>query len=70
MGVYMLLTIFKINKAPMKKLLYPLAIIMVITLAFGYFGLQASNLVQALLFIVIISVLSAFIFAGNQKKQN
>jgi hypothetical protein len=46
----------------MKKLLYPLVIIIVITLAFGYFGFHASNLVQALLVIAIISVLSAFIF--------
>lgn len=63
-------TLYKINKAPMKKLLYPLAIIMVITLAFGYFGLQANNLVQVLLVIAIVSVLSAFIFPGKSKKVN
>jgi hypothetical protein len=53
----------------MKKLLYPLVIITVITLAFGYFGFYASNLVHALLVIAIISVLSAFIFPRNQEKQ-
>lgn len=53
----------------MKELLYPIAIIMVITLVFGYFGLQASNLVQVLLFIAIISVLSAFIFSENGKSK-
>lgn len=53
----------------MKKLLYPLVIIIVITLAFGYFGFHASNLVQALLVIAIISVLFAFIFPENQENQ-
>jgi competence protein ComGC len=38
-------------------------------LAFGYLGSYASNLVQALLVIAIISVLSAFIFPENQEKQ-
>jgi len=52
----------------MKKLLYPLAIIIVITLAFGHFGFYASDLVQVLLVIAIISVLSSFLFAGKYKK--
>lgn len=46
----------------MKKLLYPLTIIIVITLAFGYFGFYVSNLVHILLVIAIIAVLSAFVF--------
>jgi phage-related holin len=54
----------------MKKLLYPLAIIIVITLAFGYFGHQAGNLVQILLVIAIIAVISTFIFTGKSKKAN
>ena len=52
----------------MKKLLYPLAIIVVITLAFGYFGFQAGNLAQAILVTAIITVLSAFIFQVKPKK--
>jgi hypothetical protein len=54
----------------MKKLLYPLAIIMVITLAFGYFGLEASNLVQVLLVLAIVAVLSTFIFRRRSGKAN
>jgi hypothetical protein len=54
----------------MKKLLYPLAIIIVITLAFGYFGHQASNLVQILLVSAIIAVISTFIFPGKFNKAN
>jgi hypothetical protein len=50
----------------MKKLLYPLAIIIVITLAFGYFG----NLIQILLVIAIIAAISTFIFEGKSKKAN
>jgi len=45
----------------MKELLYPLAIIIVITLAFGYLVLPV---------IAIIGVLSAFIFRGKLKKAN
>jgi hypothetical protein len=59
----------KLNLVSLKKLLHPLAIIIVITLAFGYFVYHASNLVQILLFIAIIGVISAFIFTGNIKKQ-
>jgi len=59
----------KLNSAYVKKLLYPLAIIIVITLAFCYFGYQVSNLVQILLVMAIIAVISAFIFTGNIKKQ-
>jgi hypothetical protein len=53
------------KNSTMKKLLYPLAIIIVITLAFGHFGFYASDLVQVLLVIAIISVLSSFLFAGK-----
>ena len=55
---------------PMKKLLNPLAIIIVITLAFGYFGFYASNVVQVLLVTAIIAVLSGFGFAGKSKNAN
>ena len=55
---------------PMKKLLYPLAIIIVITLAFGYFGFYASNVVQVLLVTASIAVLSGFGFAGKSKNAN
>jgi ABC-type transport system involved in cytochrome c biogenesis permease component len=54
----------------MQKLLYSLAVIIVITLAFGYFGHQASNLVQILLIIAIIAGMSAFIFQRKSKKIN
>jgi hypothetical protein len=49
----------------MKKLLYPLVIIIVITLAFGHFGFYASDLVQVFLLVAIIAVLSSFVFAGK-----
>jgi len=48
----------------MKKLLYPLAITTVITLALGY---QVNNLLQILLVIAIIA--SGFIFPGNLKSK-
>ena len=54
----------------MKKLLYPLAIIIVITLAFGYFGFYASNVVQVLLVTAIIAILSGFVFARKSKNAN
>ena len=54
----------------MKKLLYALAIIIVITLAFGYFGFYASNVVQVLLVTASIAVLSGFGFAGKSKNAN
>jgi hypothetical protein len=53
----------------MKKLLYPLAITMVITWAFDYLGYQVNNLLQILLVIAIIAVISAFIFPGNLKSK-
>lgn len=60
----------KLNSAFMKKLLYPLAIIIVITLIFGYFRHPASSLLQILLVIATIAVISAFIFTGKSKKVN
>jgi len=55
------------KNSTMKKLLYPLAIIIVITLAFGHFGFYASDLVQVLLVIAIISVLSSISFRWKIK---
>jgi len=46
----------------MKKLLYPLIIAMVITLAFGYFDYKVSAFTQILLVISIIAVISTVIF--------
>jgi hypothetical protein len=66
--MYMPVTIIKTR--PMKKLLYPLAIIIVITLAFGYFGFYASNVVQVLLVTAIIAILSGFVFARKSKNAN
>jgi hypothetical protein len=54
----------------MKKLLYPLAIIIVITLVFGYFGHPVSSFVQILLVIATIAVISTLIFTGKSKKEN
>lgn len=54
----------------MKKLLYSLAIIIVITLVFGYFGHPASSPLQVLLFVAAIAVISTFIFTEKSKKEN
>jgi lipopolysaccharide export LptBFGC system permease protein LptF len=60
----------KFNMAFMKKLLYPLTITMLITLAFGYFGHPARNFSQILLVIAMLAVLSSFIFSRKSKKSD
>jgi ABC-type transport system involved in cytochrome bd biosynthesis fused ATPase/permease subunit len=56
----------------MKKLLYPFAIIIVITivitLAFGYFNFEISYLLQLLLGVAIVALSLAFLVERNVEK--